>query len=74
MITMNQKGKKTSESLTCRFCTNNLPETQKHLEICDGTMFEGQWGNGKSDFLEEDDTEDDSEDGYYNLNSRGSST
>ena len=35
---------------------------------------EGQWGDGKNDFLEEDDTEDDSEDGYSNLNSRGSST
>ena len=35
---------------------------------------EDQWGDGKSDFLEEDDTEDDSEDGYSNLNSRGSST
>ena len=35
-----QKGKKTSESLTCRFCKNDLPETQEHLEICDGTKFE----------------------------------
>ena len=25
---------------------------------------EGQWGDGKNDFLEEDDTEDDSEDCY----------
>ena len=31
-------------------------------------------GDGKGDFLEEDDTEDDSEDCYSNLNSRGSST
>ena len=23
-----------------RFCTNDLPETQEHLEICDGTKFE----------------------------------
>ena len=37
---MNQKGKKSSEGLTCRFCGNNLPETQEHLEICDGTKFE----------------------------------
>ena len=28
------------ESLTCRFCANDLLETQEHLEICDGTMFE----------------------------------
>ena len=30
--------------------------------------------SGKGDFLEEDDTEIDSEDSYSNLNSRGSST
>ena len=29
---------------------------------------EGQWGDGKSDFLEEDATEDDSEECYINLN------
>ena len=40
MVKMNQKGKKTSEGLSCRFCENNLPETQEHLEICDGTKFE----------------------------------
>ena len=40
MVRMNQKGKKPYESLTCRFCTNNVPETQEHLEICDGTKFE----------------------------------
>ena len=40
MVKMNQKGKKSSEGLTCRFCENNLPETQEHLEICDGTKFE----------------------------------
>ena len=40
MVKMNQKGKKASESLTCRFCANDLPETQEHLEICDGTKFE----------------------------------
>ena len=40
MVKMNQKGNRTPESLTCRFCTNNLPETQEHLEICDGTKFE----------------------------------
>ena len=40
MVKMNQKGKKTPESLTCRFCKNDLPETQEHLEICDGTKFE----------------------------------
>ena len=40
-----KKGKKTPESLTCRFCPNDLPKTQKHLEICDGTKFErrGVW-------------------------------
>ena len=37
---MNQKGKKTPESLNCRFCANDLTETQEHLEICDGTKFE----------------------------------
>ena len=37
MSKMNQKCKRTSESLTCRFCTNDLPETQEHLEFCDGT-------------------------------------
>ena len=40
MVKMNQKGKKSPEGLTCRFCENNLPETQEHLEICDGTKFE----------------------------------
>ena len=40
MVRMNQKGKKPFESLTCRFCTNGVPETQEHLEICDGTEFE----------------------------------
>ena len=40
MVKMNQKGNKASESLTCRFCANDLPETQEHLEICDGTKFE----------------------------------
>ena len=40
MVKINQKGKKSSEGLTCRFCENNLPETQEHLEICDGTKFE----------------------------------
>ena len=40
MVKMNQKGKKPSESLTCRFCANDLPETQEHLEICEGTKFE----------------------------------
>ena len=40
MVRMNQKGKKPFESLTCRFCTNGVPETQEHLEICDGTKFE----------------------------------
>ena len=32
---------------------------------------EGQWGDGNGDFLEEVDTEDDSEDLYSNLNTRG---
>ena len=27
-------------SKTCRSCTNDLPEIQEHLEICDGTKFE----------------------------------
>ena len=40
MVKMNQKGKKTSKSLTSIFCANNLPETQENLEICDGTKFE----------------------------------
>ena len=40
MVRMNQKGKKPFESLTCRFCTIGVPETQEHLEICDGTKFE----------------------------------
>ena len=40
LVKMNQKGNKPSESLTCRFCTNNLPETQEHLEMCEGTKFE----------------------------------
>ena len=40
MVKMNQKGKKSFEGLTCRFCENDLPETQEHLEICDGTKFE----------------------------------
>ena len=40
MVKMNQKGKRPSESLTCRFCANDLPETQEHLEICEGTEFE----------------------------------
>ena len=31
----------------------------------------GQWGDGNGDFLEEVDTEDDSEDLYSNLNTRG---
>ena len=31
---------KTTESLTCRFCANYLPETQEHLDICDGTRLE----------------------------------
>jgi len=37
MVKMNQKSKKTPESLTCRFCTNDLPETQEHQ---DRTKFE----------------------------------
>ena len=37
---MNQKGNKPSESLTCRFCANNEPETQEHLEMCTETEFE----------------------------------
>ena len=37
-------------------------------------LSEVQWGDGKGDFLEEDDTEDDLEDCYNNLNSRGSYT
>ena len=40
MVKMNQKGNKPSENLTCRFCANNLPETQEHLDICEGTKFE----------------------------------
>ena len=40
MVKMNRKGKKTPESLICRFCANNLPETQEHLEICEGRKFE----------------------------------
>ena len=40
LVKMNQKGNKPSESLTCRFCANNLPETQEHLEMCEGTKFE----------------------------------
>merc|ERR1711872_649454 len=31
MVKMNQKGKKSPEGLTCRFCENILPETQEHL-------------------------------------------
>ena len=34
MVKMSEKGKKPSESLTCRFCA------QEHLEICEGTKFE----------------------------------
>ena len=40
MVKMKQKGKKTPEILTYRFCKNDLPETQEHLEICEGTKFE----------------------------------
>ena len=40
MVKMNQKGNKPPERLTCRFCANNLPETQEHLEMCEGTKFE----------------------------------
>ena len=40
LVKMNQKGKKPSDSLTCRFCANDLPETQEHLEMCEGTKFE----------------------------------
>ena len=76
MVKMTQKGKKTPESLTCRFCANDLPDTQEHLEICDvmGQSLrkgsEGQLGDGRVDFLEDDGTEDDSEDCYSNLNTR----
>ena len=31
---------KKAKSLTCRLCVNDLPETQEHLEICDGTKLE----------------------------------
>ena len=37
LVKMNQKGKRPSESLTCRFCANDLPEAQEHLEMCEGT-------------------------------------
>ena len=40
LVKMNQKGNKPSESLTCRLCANNLPGTQEHLEMCEGTKFE----------------------------------
>ena len=40
MVKMNQKGNKPSESLTCRFCADNVQETQEHLEMCTGTEFE----------------------------------
>ena len=42
MVKMNQTDKKTPESLTCRFCANDLPETQENLEICDGTKLESE--------------------------------
>ena len=34
------KGQKAFCILTCRFSANDLPETQEHLEICEGTKFE----------------------------------
>ena len=40
LVKMNQKGNKPSESLTCRFCADNVQETQEHLEMCTGTEFE----------------------------------
>ena len=40
MVKMNQKDKRTSESLTCRFCASNLPKSQEHFKIFDGTKFE----------------------------------
>ena len=40
MVKMNQKGKRSYECLTCRFCNSNVLETQEHLEICEGTKFE----------------------------------
>ena len=40
MVRMKQKDKRPTESLTCIFCANDLPETQEYLEICDGTKFE----------------------------------
>ena len=41
-VKMNQKGSYKSD-LNCRFCTNKVPETQEHLEICAGMEFE-RWG------------------------------
>ena len=29
LVKKNQKDKRTSESLTCRFCANDLPESQE---------------------------------------------
>ena len=40
LVKMNQKGNKPSESLTCRFCADNVQESQEHLEMCTGTEFE----------------------------------
>ena len=40
MVKMKQKGKRTSESVTCISCANDLPETLEHLNICHGTVFE----------------------------------
>ena len=40
MVKMNQKGKRSYECPTCRFCNSNVLETQEHLEICEGTKFE----------------------------------
>ena len=39
---MNQKGSYKAD-LNCRFCTNKVPETQEHLEICAGMEFV-RWG------------------------------
>ena len=42
LVKRNQKGEKTPESLTCRFFVTESPETQEHLEICDGTKVESR--------------------------------
>ena len=75
MVKMNQdkEDKRSFESLTCRFCNSNVLESQEHFWTIWEKRSEIEWCDGESDFLEEDDSEDDS-DGYSNLKTRGSFT